>query len=140
MNAIAYAPLLEVVASYLEEKYQRSRGDAEAVAVDILRHLMERTYVLAGIGERVFGFVHRTFMEYFAACRCQAEFNARMSDFAWWTRDIFGAHWQGRNGEVLLLLVAMLHEQDTPIREVVEYVRSKCRTAIPWNIAFAVRC
>ena len=72
LNAIAYAPLLDIVAGYLEEKYQRSRGDAEAIAVDILHHLMERTYVLAGIGERVFGFVHRTFMEYFAACRCQA--------------------------------------------------------------------
>src|SRR5262249_47216803 len=68
LNAIAYAPLLEIVAGYLQEKYQRSPGEAEAIAVDILRHLMERTYVLAGIGERIFGFVHRTFMEYFAAC------------------------------------------------------------------------
>jgi hypothetical protein len=51
---------------------------------------MERTYVLGGIGERVFGFVHRTFMEYFAACRCQAEFNARKSDFSWLTSRIFG--------------------------------------------------
>src|SRR3954465_6912360 len=95
------------------------------VAVDILRHLMERTYVLAGIGERVFGFVHRTFMEYFAAYRCQAQFNARKSDFDWLTRDIFGKHWRmGEWEEVLLLLIAMLHDQDTPIRDVVEYVRS----------------
>ncbi len=141
LNAIAYAPLLDIVASYLEEKYQRSRGDAEVVAVDILRHLMERTYVLAGIGERVFGFVHRTFMEYFAACRCQAQFNARKSDFAWLTRDIFGEHWQASEWEeVLLLLIAMLHDQDTPIREVVEYLRGKRRAAVPFNVAFAARC
>ena len=102
LNAIAYAPLLDIVAGYLEEKYQRPRGDAEAIAVDILDHLMERTYVLAGIGERVFGFVHRTFMEYFAACRCQAQFNERNSDFAWLTGDIFGAHWQGGEWEEVL--------------------------------------
>jgi predicted NACHT family NTPase len=46
LNAIACGPLLDIMASYLVEKYQRPRGDAEAVAMDILRHLMERTYVL----------------------------------------------------------------------------------------------
>jgi hypothetical protein len=141
LNAVAYAPLLDILATYLEEKYQRSRGDAEAVAVDILRHLMERTYVLASIGERVFGFVHRTFMEYFAACRCQALFNARKSDFSWLSHDIFGENWQKPEWEeVLLLLIAMLHDQDTPIRDVVEHLRSQCRTQVPFNIAFAAHC
>jgi hypothetical protein len=141
LNAIAYAPLLNILANYLEEKYQRSRGDAEAVAVDILKHLMERTYVLAGIGERVFGFVHRTFMEYFAACGCQAQFNARKADFAWLTRDIFGAHWQEEAWEeVLLLLIAILHDQSTLIGDVVEYLRRKPWIGVPLNLAFAARC
>jgi len=141
LNAIAYAPLLEIVSSYLVEKYQRSQGEAEAIAVDILRHLMERTYILAGTGERVFGFVHRTFMEYFAACRCLAQFNARRSDFTWLTRDIFGAHWQGGEWEeVLLLLIAMLHDQGTPVRDVVEYLRTEWRIASPFNDVFAARC
>ena len=71
LNAIAYAPLQGILAGYLTTS-TAVPGEAEAIAVDILRHLMERTYVLAGIGERIFGFVHRTFMEYFAACRCLA--------------------------------------------------------------------
>jgi hypothetical protein len=53
LNAIAYAPLREILAGYLKDKYQRPDGEAGALAVDILRHLMERTYVLAGVGERV---------------------------------------------------------------------------------------
>jgi hypothetical protein len=141
LNAIAYGPLLDIMASYLGEKYQRSEGEAGAIAIDILRHLRERTYGLAEIGERIFGFVHRTFMEYFAACRCKAEFNTRKSDFTWLTGDIFGAHWQHSEwGEVLLLLIAMLHDQGTPIREVVEYLRAECRTPVPLNVAFAARC
>src|SRR5262249_11666745 len=141
LNAIAYAPLRDIVAAYLQQKYLRPPGEAEAIAVDILRHLMERTYVLAGIGERIFGFVHRTFMEYFAACRCKAQFNARKSDFEWLKRDIFGAHWRDPEWEeVLLLLIAMLHDQGTPIRDVVEYLRVNCRTATPFNVAFAARC
>ena len=141
LNAIAYAPLQNILASYLEVKYQRPQGEAEAIAVDILRHLMERTYVLAGIGERVFGFVHRTFMEYFAACQCLAQFNARKSDFAWLTRDIFESHWQMPEWEeVLLLLTAMLHDQGTPIHDVVEHLRRNSSTDLPFNVAFAARC
>lgn len=141
LNAIGYSPLLEIMTRYLEEKYQRPRGEAEYVAVDILHHLMERTYVLAGVGERIFGFVHRTFMEYFAACYCQGEFNKRKSDFKWLTKEIFGAHWnEGEWEEVLLLLIAMLHDQGTPIREVIEHLRRKQSSSVPLNLAFAARC
>ena len=141
LNAIAYAPLQRILADYLTGKYQLSSGEAEAIAVDILRHLMERTYVLAGIGERIFGFVHRTFMEYFAARRCLAEFNARKSDFAWLNNDIFGAQWrQPEWEEVLLLLIAMLHDQGTPIRDVVHHLYREVTNGWPLNVAFAVRC
>jgi hypothetical protein len=140
INAVAYASLLQLIADYLEEKYKRSPGEAEAIAVDILKHLMEHTYVLAGIGERIFGFVHRTFMEYFAACHCRAQFYARKSDFKWITKEIFGAHWRDSEWEeVLLLLIAMLHDQGTPIREIVESVRRR-KSAVPFRLAFAARC
>jgi hypothetical protein len=142
LNAIAYGPLREILAGYLAVKYQCSDGEAEAIAVDILRHLMERTYVLAGVGERVFGFVHRTFMEYFAACSCLAEFNARKSDFTWLNEEIFGAHWQDPAWEeVLLLLIAMLHDQGTPIGDVVTALLRPDRSdSLPCNLAFAARC
>ena len=53
-------------------------------------------------------------MEYFAARHCQAEFNARKSDFNWITKAIFRAHWRASEWEeVLLLLIAMLHDQGT---------------------------
>ncbi|SEB24330.1 DUF4062 domain-containing protein [Variovorax sp. YR216] len=140
INAIAYTSLLQLVASYLEDKYKRSPGEAEAIAVEILKHLMEHTYVLAGIGERVFGFVHRTFMEYFAACHCQSQFNARKSDFKWITKEVFGAHWRDSKWEeVLLLLIAMLQDQGTPIYEIIDSVR-RGNSAVPFRLAFAARC
>jgi hypothetical protein len=141
LNAIAYAQLRDIVASYLEEKYKRSPGDAEAIAVDILRHLMERTYVLASIGERIFGFVHRTFMEYFAACYCKEQFNKRKSDYNWLNTKVFGAHWnESEWEEVLLLLIAMLHDQKTPIREIIEHLRPNARGQDPAKLAFAAQC
>ncbi|HKU73565.1 MAG TPA: DUF4062 domain-containing protein [Pyrinomonadaceae bacterium] len=141
LNAIAYGPLLDVVATYFEEKYQKSRGEAEAISVDILRHLMERTYVLAGIGERIFGFVHRTFMEYFAACHCKEQFNKSKSDYNWLNNEIFGAHWNKSEWEeVLLLLIAMLHDQKTPIHEIIGHLQPKDYREQPLKLAFAGQC
>jgi Domain of unknown function (DUF4062) len=139
LNAIAYRPLQEILAGYLAAKYQRPDGEAAAISVSILRHLMERTYVLAGVGERVFGFVHRTFMEYFAACDCLREFNNRGADFSWLNDQIFGPHWRDPTwNEPLLLLIAMLHDQGTPISSVIEHVwRSTGRR--PNSIAAAAR-
>lgn len=141
LNAIAYPLLMRTLAEYLQEKYKKTPGDAEAIAKDILNHLRERTYILAEIGEGIFGFVHRTFMEYFAAVHCKAEFNARKADYEWLTEEIYGAHWrQDEWREVLLLLIAMLADQGSPIRSVVDYFRLHCKVDYPFNIAFAVRC
>jgi len=141
LNAIAYQPLMTILATYLVKKYNQSQGEAEAIAKDILQHLRERTYILAEVGEGIFGFVHRTFMEYFAACHWLAEFNTRKSDYEWLKVEVFGNHWQQDNWqEVLLLLIAMLSGQKSPVKEVVEYLRTECREKIPVNVAFAAQC
>jgi hypothetical protein len=140
LNAIAYGPLQDVLVGYLSDKYQRAEGEAAAIAVSILQHLTERTYVLAGVGERIFGFVHRTFMEYFAACDCLREFNSKGADFDWLNREIFGAHWQDPPWEeVLPLLIAMLHGQGTPISAVIGHVRGSSASSSPHRVAAAAR-
>ncbi|MEV4243279.1 DUF4062 domain-containing protein [Streptosporangium canum] len=138
LNAIARGPLLGIVSRYLQEAYRRSPGEARGIAAEILDHLRERTYVLAEIGENIFGFVHRTFMEFFAAGHVLAEFNSRESDFAWLTDEIFGPHWRSDDWrEVLLLLAAMLRGQGSPARKVIEYVEHRSPRAEA--LAFAAR-
>ncbi|HEV3468664.1 MAG TPA: DUF4062 domain-containing protein [Pyrinomonadaceae bacterium] len=140
LNAIAYQPLMRILADYLREKYGKSPGDAEAIAKGILLHLRERTYILAEVGEGIFGFVHRTFMEYFAASHILAEFNARKSDYEWLTGEVFADWWRDDWQEVLRLLVGMLSDQNSPVAEVIEYLRTKCRREPPHNLAFAAKC
>ncbi len=141
LNAIAYQPLMSILVEYLQEKYKQTSGDAEAIAKGILNHLRERTYILAEIGDGIFGFVHHTFMEYFAALHCKAEFNARKADYEWLKEEVYGAHWrQDEWREVLLLLIAMLVNQGSPIREVVHYLHTRYKFDHPLNITFAVRC
>jgi hypothetical protein len=141
LNAIHRVPLIAILAGYLEQTYNKAPGDARAIATDILNHLRERTYILAEIGEDTFGFVHRTFMEYFAATNARAEFNRRRADYRWLTQEVFGAHWQRDEWrEVLLLLVAMLKDQGSPIEEVVDHLLRLKAGQPPWNLEFAARC
>lgn len=139
LNAIAYQPLLNILSQYLEERYQKAPAEAEAIAHDILGHLRERTYILAEVGEGIFGFVHRTFMEYFAAVHYKAEFNAREADYDWLTQEVFGRLWRRDEWqEVLFLLSAMLADQGSPFQKVVHYLSRQ--GAYPDNLAFAARC
>jgi hypothetical protein len=141
INVIAFHPLIDILAEYLRDKYDKSVGEAAAIAESILGHLRERTYILAEIGQDLFGFVHRTFMEYFAACFCRSEFNARRADYDWLTRDIFGSYWQqGEWQEVLFLLMAMLSDQGSPLQEVTDFLCTEFAMTAPHNIVFAARC
>jgi len=93
LNALGLEPLLEIISTYLEQEFHRPPGEAQAFAAEILNHVRERTYVLAEIGDGIFGFVHRTFMEYFAAADLKAEFGRRKADFEW-LAEVFEQNWQ----------------------------------------------
>lgn len=138
LNAIRYEPLRDIIASYLERQYAKPPGEARAIAVEILNHLRERTFIVAETGDGVFGFVHRTFMEYFAAKHVLAEFNGRKADYDWLKREVFWKHWEKDQWrEPLLLLSAMLAGQGSPIREIVTAVAEIRR---PPALPFAMRC
>ncbi|MFD9699669.1 DUF4062 domain-containing protein [Lentzea sp. NPDC059081] len=138
LNAIAYAPLRDIIGAYLEKQYAKPPGEARAIAVEILNHLRERTFVLAETGDGVFGFVHRTFMEYFVAKHVLSEFNQRRADYEWLKTEVFRLNWSDdRWREPLLLLSAMLSGQGSPIREIVHSLSSFADVRA---LAFAARC
>ncbi|MFC3893292.1 DUF4062 domain-containing protein [Lentzea rhizosphaerae] len=138
LNAIAYLPLRRIIGDYLNVQYGKPPGEAQAIAVEILNHLRERTFILAETGDGVFGFVHRTFMEYFAAKHVLAEFTGKKADYGWLRESVFRAHWRADHWrEPLLLLSAMVAGHGFPIREIVTAVASEPDlSALP----FAARC
>jgi hypothetical protein len=135
LNAISYELSCDIITGYLYHQYGKPFGEARAVAVEILNHLRERTYILAETGDRIFGFVHRTFMEYFAAKFILVAFNGNRSDYGWLKNQVFRQYWKNdRWREPLLLLSGMMAGQGSPIREVVEALMED--GALP----FAARC
>lgn len=140
LNAIAYQPLISILVKYIQEYYNKPLGEAKVLAESILTHLRERTYILAEVGEGIFGFVHRTFMEYFAACQIKAEFSAKKADYPWLIKEVYERHWNEDHWqEVLLLLIAMLADQGLPIRDIVVSI-SKGQKESALRSAFAARC
>jgi hypothetical protein len=139
-NAIAHQQLIHVLADYLAEKYEKPPGEANALAEDILTHLRERTYVLASVGEGIYAFVHRTFMEFFAAEAARDAFNGRRADYAWLTT-LYADNWATNEWqEILLLLAGMVSDQGSPIREAVDSVLARPSAEAPWHLVFAARC
>jgi hypothetical protein len=140
LNAIAYPQLMDILTQFLRDEYGKEPGPARDLASEILNYLRMRTYILAEIGEHIYGFVHRTFMEYFAASNICVEFNAKESDYDWLNKEIFGTHWnQDEWREVLFLLVAMLVDQGSPVKKIIEYLYELADTP-PLSKAFAAHC
>ena len=142
-NAIRRRPLIRVVSAYLQSRFDTSAGRGDATAAEILDHVRERTYVLAEIGHQVFGFVHRTFLEYFAARALQTEFGGKRADYAW-LEATFAETWDKEQWrEPLLLLVAMLADptsSNLPMDSVIEHVRYRSTTLLPFSQAFSAQC
>jgi hypothetical protein len=79
----------------------------------LVTQLTERNFILCYAGADSFCFVHRTFLEYFAACWFIYKFQVEQSiSFAELRTNVFGAHWKDQAWhEVLCLISGMIGER-----------------------------
>jgi predicted NACHT family NTPase len=110
-NWIPEKDLFDCLEAHLKPRFTLSDGDAAAVARALVAQFRERNFILCRFGPGVYGFVHRTFLEYLTAQQIdhlvrehkltveevQELFVSRCFDPAW--------------EEVLLLLMGMLPER-----------------------------
>ena len=67
-NIVQEDHLEQVIQNFLiDEDWQSSAADAKKAARRIINQLRERNYILCLRGPRLYGFVHRTFLEYLTA-------------------------------------------------------------------------
>jgi hypothetical protein len=59
--------LIQYMTTYLREKRFDDDETAEAAATDFIDFCKGRAWVLTDVGSEIYGFTHRTFLEYFAA-------------------------------------------------------------------------
>lgn len=103
-NAISENKLKDVLISALQDRAVRT---PKIVAEKIVDALAERDFMLCSLGEAQFGFVHRTFLEYF----CAREFTQHLANAGGKEEllDVFRTRWPDDAWhEVLRLVCAMV--------------------------------
>jgi len=113
-NAISEKALVEKVSTYLAERYGLPPGTSEGLARGLIDKLRRRNYILCLRGSAVYGFVHRTFLDYFCALwwveKLQTDPDFSIEDL--WTQ-VFEKHWEEAEwNEVLRLICGMVGEKN----------------------------
>jgi predicted NACHT family NTPase len=107
-NLIDAGRLKAILRSYLKrEGFKEPRETAER----LISQLRSRNYILCDRGADTYGFVHRTFLEYFCATEIVRQFEKERSLSPEQLRDnIFGQHWQDKTWHEVLRLICGLLE------------------------------
>jgi predicted NACHT family NTPase len=106
-NLISADRLTRILTDYLRDQcFSEPREKANGL-IEQLRH---RNWILCDRGADTYGFVHRTFLEYFCAMEIVHRFEKqRALTFEQLRDDVFGLHWQDETWhEVLRLICGMI--------------------------------
>ncbi|MGW4159309.1 HEAT repeat domain-containing protein [Streptomyces sp. NPDC004788] len=111
-NHIAGPDLIRSFETYLKERYELPTDRATAAARIMLDQFRGRNFVLSRFGGEIYGFVHRTFLEYLTAVDIAHRFNHERAISEEELRELFATKvedpaWH----ETLLLLVGLLDER-----------------------------
>jgi hypothetical protein len=146
-NYIGQDDLKSVFEEHLRRRYRMRHAEARAVAQTMIGQFRERNFILSRYGLDIYGFVHRTFLEFFCAEAIVGKFK---HDQQWRMPELrrqFLEHWADPSWrEVLRLVAGSLHEAHTA--ELILMLVDEVNTSWPpgeferppWNLALAVQC
>jgi predicted NACHT family NTPase len=143
-NIIEGEKLLEIITKFLKEReFDQPRQKAQI----LINQLRERNFILCYLGNDYYGFVHRTFLEYFCASEFFVRFGKRglkggltLNELR---AEVFGKHWSDESWhEVLRLIcgmVGMVEEQVAGL--MIEYLMEQNDEPDPsTNLVLAAEC
>ncbi|MEG4231862.1 hypothetical protein QUA40_07080 [Microcoleus sp. Pol11C3] len=118
-NLISADRLTLIVTNYLREQ---GFSEPREKASHLIQQLRERNFILCYRGADTYGFVHRTFLEYFCAVEIVNRFEKRRTlTFEQLRDNVFGYYWQDEAWrEVLKLISGMLDTRF--IKEIIDYL------------------
>jgi predicted NACHT family NTPase len=140
-NLIRRDDLEKILTGYLKSI---EVSQIRTVARLLIEQLRSRNFILCYLGAESYGFVHRTFLEYFCACEFVERFGKRglaggltLEELK---TEVFGKHWQDESWhEVLRLIVGMI---DTSFAgEIIDYLMALNGEAQKFiNLFLAAEC
>ncbi len=109
-NLISAEHLTRILTDYLRDQgFSEPREKANR----LIQQLRERNFILCYRGADTYGFMHRTFLEYFCAVEIVNRFEKqRILTFEQLRDEVFGQHWHDETWhEVLRLICGLLNEK-----------------------------
>ncbi|MBD2595833.1 HEAT repeat domain-containing protein [Nostoc spongiaeforme FACHB-130] len=116
-NVISEDSLINVLTEYLKEELEFEQP--KLAARRIIDQLRTRNFMLCFRGADYYGFVHRTFLEYFCAAYFVWRFEKKRNISL--TTEVFGKHWDDETWHEVLLLIAGMIEPEY-VGEILEYL------------------
>lgn len=147
-NYIDHDQLSRLFEDYLVERYEHPRARAHALANSMIDQFHQRNFILGRYGQRVYGFVHRTFLEFFCAHSIVGKFG--QGDPEWpmhRLKKLFAEHWADPSWREVLRLVAGALEPAV-VGELIQLLAMEVNRPWPpdefpeppWNLALAAQC
>jgi predicted NACHT family NTPase len=137
-NLISAERLTRILTNYLRDQgFSEPREKANR----LIQQLRERNFILCYRGADTYGFVHRTFLEYFCAMEIVNRFEKQRSlTFEQLRDEVFGQHWQDETWhEVLRLICGAIDPQF--VGEILCYlIEQDGETKDFSNLFLAVKC
>jgi len=129
-NFILSDDLHDEIAKYLENRWGLSKVEIGKISHTMIAQLRERNFILCLYGAQLYGFVHRTFLEYFCAAEIVYRFEKQQTlSIEELKTDIFLAHFRDETWhEVLRLICGMIEPRFTG--ELVEFLVSHAEIEI----------
>ncbi|MEG4089784.1 HEAT repeat domain-containing protein [Microcoleus sp. Pol12B4] len=137
-NIISAEDLENTLTAYLKNKdFDRPKERAKL----IINQLRTRNFILCYLGADTYGFVHRTFLEYFCASEVVERFQKTQEiSLEELKTDVFGKHWDDESWqEVLCLIAGLIAVKFTG--EVIEFLIEQDGAAQKFsNLFLAAKC
>jgi len=142
-NFIHRRTLQQEIEVYLQNRYQKDSSDSKKIAVSIIDQLRRVNFILCLYGADFYGFVHRTFLEYFCAMDVVQKFDNHALNIETLKLNYFEKYWEDPTWHEVLSLVCGMKEKfaDDIIKCLMQvYNPQYFGNRPPLNIVLAIKC
>jgi predicted NACHT family NTPase len=142
-NFIHRKILQDEIEVYLQKRYQKNSSEAKLIAESIIDQFRRVNFILCLYGADFYGFVHRTFLEYFCAMDIAQKFDNHELNIKILKSDYFEKYWEDPTWHEVLSLICGMKEKFAG--EIIECLMQAYNPQYfgnrpPLNVSLAIKC
>jgi HEAT repeat protein len=142
-NLIHKEVLRNEIEEYFKDRYKTEPERATIIARSMIDQFRRRNFILCLYGADFFGFIHRTFLEYFCASAIVEKYNDQEIDINNLKNDYFEKYWEDETWHEVLRLICGMKEKlaGELIQHIIDVYHPRWfGKRPPWNIVLAIKC